>query len=530
MTAPESQAPPADGPTVDQIALLVNGIDANGLYAWAAAFDRARDQLSRVRDGFRAAHRAALERWAGLSADAFDDLSRRVEAITAEQLHVLRDPGHGALLRRAGDAVLDSQARMRVLLRARAEQPDAAGEQAVRPEAWRILNDLEKVYLDTGRALAGQSGEGGTAVPGGGGGSASGGSSVGVDPPPAGSITSQENPAAHGGSGGGAGGVVYTLLGGYGRGSATGGGGATGIVVRNVTTPTGETFPAAGSAMPFGSVVGRSTTGDAYRPGTSSPASTGSPESFGVSASDPYGLFPDPGVPGYLPLGKSGGYPTDPRPGRPEEFGSGHEGSPGDVSSETGAVTGLSVTGPGKEGSPRESTRSSKRIRTAGGEVNASAGAGESAKNRQGTNPQTVSSSASGSTSGTEPGSRSTTLPVRQLPSELASVPGGPGSAASGGVPLESKQVRSSTGTGGAGQPGYGMGPMAAGAGAPQSQGGYRSVTELAEHRDLWRGGAEPDGVLGRPGPAPADDDPRDDTQRYLGDLSKLLDEKGEGR
>lgn len=544
MTAPVSQAPPSDGPTVDQVASLINGIDAGGFYALAAAFDGVRDRLSRVNDAFRAANRVALERWAGSSADAFDDLSRRVEANTADQLHVLREPGHGALLRRAGDAVLDSQARMGVLLRARAEQPGAAGEQAVRPEAWRILNELEQVYLDTGRVLAGPPGEGGTTASGGGGGSASGGSPVGVDSPPAGSITSQENPTAHAGfgGGGGAGGVIYTLLGGgRGYGQATGGGGANGIFARNVTTSTGEAAPAAGSAVPFGWVMGRSTTGEGYRSGTSSSAAngtgqrggsdTGSPESFGLFTSDPDGLFSGSGVPGYLPLGKSGGYGADSRPGRSGQSGSGDEDSPGDVVSATGAITGLSVIGTSKADSGQKSTRSAKRIRTAGGEVNASAGATEPTSNRQTANPQTVSSSAPGSASATEPGSRSSTLPVRQLPSELASVPGGPGSAASSGGPLEGKQVRPSIGAGGGGQPGYGMGPMAgAGAGAPQSQGGYRSVIELAEHRDVWRGGADPDGVLGRPEPDPADDDPRDDTQRYLGDLAKLLDEKGEGR
>ncbi|WP_410650744.1 WXG100 family type VII secretion target [Amycolatopsis sp. cmx-4-54] len=533
MTDPVSQTPAPDGPTVDQVASLINGIDAGGFYALAAAFDRARDRLSQVNDGFRAANRTALERWAGSSADAFDGLSRQVEANTADQLHVLRDPGHGALLRKAGDAVSDSQARMRVLLRARAEQPGVAGEQAARPEAWRILNELEQVYLDTGRALARPPGEGGTTTSGGGGGSASGGSPVSVDPPPAGSITSQENPTAHAGGGGGAGGVIYTLLGGgRGYGQATGGGGAGGIVVRTVTTSTGEDFPAAESAVPFGWVMGRTTTGDGHRPGAGSPVAngtgqrggsgTGSPETFGLFTSDPDGFFSGSGAPGHLPLGKSGGYGTDSRPGGSGRSGSGDEESTGDVVAATGAVTGLSVIGTDKAGSGRTPTRSAERIRTAGGEVNAPAGATEPTSNRQAANPQTVSSSASGSAS--------TTLPVRQLPSELASVQGGPGSAASSGGPLESKQVRPSTGAGGAGHPGYGMGPMSGGAGAPQNQGGYRSVTELTEHRDLWRGGADPNGVLGRPEPTLAEDDSRDDTQRYLGDLSKLLDEKGEGR
>ncbi|MDQ7810867.1 hypothetical protein Q5425_44700 [Amycolatopsis sp. A133] len=143
MGAPEP--PPVLDPdlqtlTFDQLAQLVEEVSPDAFYERAAAFDTAMARFEQLQDDLGAQTRHLWEAWSGRIAEAFDEVVREVSGRTGAVVHAMADPGYGAVLRRAGDAL--TQARQRVHdLRAQNRQGDLEA-------ARQVLYDLGTAYRD----------------------------------------------------------------------------------------------------------------------------------------------------------------------------------------------------------------------------------------------------------------------------------------------------------------------------------------------------------------------------------------------
>jgi uncharacterized protein YukE len=132
--------------TFDQLAQLVEEVSPDALYESAAAFDAATARFEQVQDDLDGQSRHLWEAWSGRIAESFDDVVRRVSGRTGAVVQAMADPGYGAVLRRAGDAL--TQARQRVQdLRAQNRQNDVEA-------ARQVLYDLGTAYRDLGAVLS----------------------------------------------------------------------------------------------------------------------------------------------------------------------------------------------------------------------------------------------------------------------------------------------------------------------------------------------------------------------------------------
>lgn len=148
MTQP---APPVDDPALaglnfEQLAQLVEGQNPDALYQQAAAFDSA---LMRYHDIFAEIvreSRQVSELWDGQIAEAFDSFAAELTGGVDKMVQTMESPGHGVLLRRAGDALTVAQQRFRELR----AQP---GHEADNRPALQIVHDLSAAYQEAGGAM-----------------------------------------------------------------------------------------------------------------------------------------------------------------------------------------------------------------------------------------------------------------------------------------------------------------------------------------------------------------------------------------
>lgn len=132
--------------TFDQLARLVEGASPDSVYELARAFDLATARFEQVQDDIEGQTRHLWQVWSGRVAESFEDAIRRVSGLTDAVVQAMADPGYGSLLRRAGDALVQAQQRVRDL-RAQNRQNDV---EAVR----QILYDLGTAYRDIGAAMS----------------------------------------------------------------------------------------------------------------------------------------------------------------------------------------------------------------------------------------------------------------------------------------------------------------------------------------------------------------------------------------
>ncbi|QKV73994.1 WXG100 family type VII secretion target [Amycolatopsis sp. Hca4] len=150
MGAPEPPPPVVDPDlqalTFDQLAQLVEEVSPDALYERAAAFDTAMARFEHLRDDLGTQTRHLWEAWSGRIAEAFDDVVRQVSGRTGAVVQAMAEPGYGAVLRRAGDALAQARRRMQDL-RAQNRQNDLEA-------ARQVLYDLGTAYRDLGATLA----------------------------------------------------------------------------------------------------------------------------------------------------------------------------------------------------------------------------------------------------------------------------------------------------------------------------------------------------------------------------------------
>ena len=137
----------------DQVRARVAAADPHAFYRKAAAFEQAAERLELFGDLLRR-YRAELEAvWHNGDPRQFewvDRVLRHVDALTAG----LREPSYPAALRHMGDAVANSQQRLRGLENHGATAPDGGALPARDEHARQILSDLSTSYVQFGRPLA----------------------------------------------------------------------------------------------------------------------------------------------------------------------------------------------------------------------------------------------------------------------------------------------------------------------------------------------------------------------------------------
>ncbi|PWK85550.1 hypothetical protein C8D88_106178 [Lentzea atacamensis] len=137
----------------DQVRARVAAADPHTFYRKAAAFEQAVEQLELFGDQLRR-YRAELESvWHNGDPRQFewvDRMLRHVDALTAG----LREPSYPAALRHIGDAVANSQQRLRGLENHGATAPDRGAVLARDEHARQILADLSTSYVQFGGTLA----------------------------------------------------------------------------------------------------------------------------------------------------------------------------------------------------------------------------------------------------------------------------------------------------------------------------------------------------------------------------------------
>ncbi|RSN39926.1 hypothetical protein DMC64_37035 [Amycolatopsis sp. WAC 04197] len=148
MTQP---APPVDDPalaglTFDQLAQLVEGESPDALYRQAAAFDGALLRMHDLQAEILRESRQMSELWDGQIAEAFDSFAAELTGGVDKIIQTMENPGHGALLRRAGEALTLAQQRFRELR----AQP---GHEADNRPALQIMHDLSVAYQEAGGAM-----------------------------------------------------------------------------------------------------------------------------------------------------------------------------------------------------------------------------------------------------------------------------------------------------------------------------------------------------------------------------------------
>lgn len=169
MTGALSGVAPAPDPvletmTFDQLAQLIDEVSPDAFYQRAAAFDQAAARLQDVLDRIRRQLRLVQESWSSKSAEDFDAVAREVVGQATNVLQAVQNPGYGALLRRAGDALAGHQQRLRDLRGLKTQQEAAPPAPGVpTPEATaqlndqsarQILDDLRTAYQDIAFSIA----------------------------------------------------------------------------------------------------------------------------------------------------------------------------------------------------------------------------------------------------------------------------------------------------------------------------------------------------------------------------------------
>ena len=137
----------------DQVRARVGGADPHTFYRKAAAFEQAVERLELFGDLLRR-YRSELESvWHNGDPRQFewvDRLLRYVQELTAG----LREPSYPAALRHIGDAVANSQQRLRGLENHGSTVPDESALLARDEHARQILTDLSTSYVQFGQPLA----------------------------------------------------------------------------------------------------------------------------------------------------------------------------------------------------------------------------------------------------------------------------------------------------------------------------------------------------------------------------------------
>ncbi|KJK33059.1 hypothetical protein UK23_47720 [Lentzea aerocolonigenes] len=137
----------------DQVRARVAAADPHTFYRKAAAFEQAAERLELFADLLRR-YRAELESaWNNGDPRQFewvDRLLRHVDELTSS----LREPSYPAALRHIGDAVANSQQRLRGLENHSGTVPDEGALLARDEHARQILTDLSTSYVQFGQPLA----------------------------------------------------------------------------------------------------------------------------------------------------------------------------------------------------------------------------------------------------------------------------------------------------------------------------------------------------------------------------------------
>ncbi|MET8760006.1 hypothetical protein [Lentzea sp. NPDC004782] len=148
----------------DQVRARVAAADPHTFYRKAAAFEQAAERLELFGDLLRR-YRAELESvWHNGDPRQFewvDRMLRHVDALTAS----LREPSYPAALRHLGDAVANSQQRLRGLENHNGTAPDESALLARDEHARQILTDLSSSYVQFGQPLSDLPERGATGVP-----------------------------------------------------------------------------------------------------------------------------------------------------------------------------------------------------------------------------------------------------------------------------------------------------------------------------------------------------------------------------
>jgi hypothetical protein len=148
----------------DQVRARVAAADPHTFYRKAAAFEQAAERLELFGDLLRR-YRAELESvWHNGDPRQFDwvdRMLRHVDALTAS----LREPSYPTALRHLGDAVANSQQRLRGLENHNGTAPDESALLARDEHARQILTDLSRSYVQFGQPLSDLPERGATGVP-----------------------------------------------------------------------------------------------------------------------------------------------------------------------------------------------------------------------------------------------------------------------------------------------------------------------------------------------------------------------------
>ncbi|WP_410586371.1 WXG100 family type VII secretion target [Amycolatopsis sp. lyj-23] len=149
MSPPESLPPVLDPElqalTFDQLAQLVDEVNPEVFYERARAFEAAVVRFEQVRSDLDRQTRHLWEAWSGQGAESFEVFARQLSSRVDAVVQAMADPGHGAVLRRVGDALAQAQQRMHDL-RAQNRQSDAES-------ARQVVYDLGTAYQDLGTIL-----------------------------------------------------------------------------------------------------------------------------------------------------------------------------------------------------------------------------------------------------------------------------------------------------------------------------------------------------------------------------------------
>ncbi|UOZ06914.1 WXG100 family type VII secretion target [Amycolatopsis sp. WQ 127309] len=144
--APAIDDPALAGLTFDQLAQLVEEVSPDVFHDRAPAFDTALSRMLDVQAGLQRESRRLGELWEGEIADAFDEVSGKLNGSIEQTLQSMESPGYGALLHRAGDALAAAQQRFRDLR----AQPDH--DQDNQP-ALQVIRDLMTAYQELGGSM-----------------------------------------------------------------------------------------------------------------------------------------------------------------------------------------------------------------------------------------------------------------------------------------------------------------------------------------------------------------------------------------
>ncbi|WP_033288615.1 hypothetical protein [Amycolatopsis jejuensis] len=252
-----------DGLTFEQIVQLINEVRPDTFYQRAEVFDRAARRVQDVLDQVRAQQNRIQEAMTGRTSQELDDVAREVAAKISLLLSVLQNPGYGAMLRKAGDALAAHQRRIADLQAQKAQQdsaPPVEGgpsrdqiAQSQNQAAQQVLRDLSTAYQDITGTLTPLPYNDPRVIGGGGGGVVNGGGGQGAPPPGSGT-----------GGGHGDGSVLTDLPGGvlkaaFGNGGPESPGSA-------FLLPGGN-----GGVNPFTQVLGKSDGGESLFPGMAGP-------------------------------------------------------------------------------------------------------------------------------------------------------------------------------------------------------------------------------------------------------------------